>query len=511
MSQDSRSTTAPAPFNKSTASIILRTCENVEFRAHKEVLSLASPVFEDMFAVPQPSVMAPEDVHAETGLPVISVTETSQTLDTLLRLCYPMDDPVLENVDDACEALEAARKYQMDAIGTKLKMAFAGFVSKSPIRVYAIACTFKLESEAWAAADASMKMRTFDYEPALDKISAGAFYRLLQYRRNSTSSRTRSITSFIFCPRTREQPSPDPSQIPLQSHSFPVFVGWAKRTAPRIPSPPSQTIETRRECSIDGYFPLSFAAESTSTCHIAADIILQSSDNKYFYVHHCILAMASPIFLQMLQDLEANENRSSDSQENCRQYAVPEDSATLLQLLHFCYPSGIEYFLADNLIAVHAVLDAARKYKMGRAERFAKQKWLRLSTDEPLRAYFTAMGNGWETEAREAACHLFFQQDDQYVSEMETVSAGVYHRLLVFRKRCMEARILGLGKSRGPDDRDHWSGVNYGSNSSARDNLYNDYLLALDNKNDLLTHKSEEPQWKTKGQKIIETFLQVEF
>ncbi|KAL6302625.1 hypothetical protein BKA93DRAFT_736598, partial [Sparassis latifolia] len=146
-------TTAAAPFDKPSASIILRTSDNVDFHAHKEVLSLASSVFEDMFAVPQPSVVAPEDVHAETGLPVISVTETSQTLDTLLRLCYPMDDPVLDNVDDAWEVLEAARKYQMDdAIGTKLKTALVVFVSKSPIRVYAIACIFHLESEARAAA-----------------------------------------------------------------------------------------------------------------------------------------------------------------------------------------------------------------------------------------------------------------------------------------------------------------------------------------------------------------------
>ncbi|KAI0372632.1 hypothetical protein BV20DRAFT_939207 [Pilatotrama ljubarskyi] len=105
------------PFTKASADVVLRTPDGVEFRVHRVILSEASPVFENMFKLPQPK---PQPADASSASPttdvpellVIDVTETGHTLDHHLRFCYPMDDPVLE-LGDIAPIIGAARKYDM--------------------------------------------------------------------------------------------------------------------------------------------------------------------------------------------------------------------------------------------------------------------------------------------------------------------------------------------------------------------------------------------------------------
>lgn len=77
----------PHDFNNSpTADVILRSSgpKVVEFRVHKAILSIASPVFEDMFSLPQPVT--------EKALPVCDVSEDAITVEALLRLVYPVEE-----------------------------------------------------------------------------------------------------------------------------------------------------------------------------------------------------------------------------------------------------------------------------------------------------------------------------------------------------------------------------------------------------------------------------------
>lgn len=69
-----------------TADIILRSGgpQVVEFRAHRVILSIASPVFETMFSLPQPGV--------EKTLPVCDLSEDANTVEALLRLIYPIEE-----------------------------------------------------------------------------------------------------------------------------------------------------------------------------------------------------------------------------------------------------------------------------------------------------------------------------------------------------------------------------------------------------------------------------------
>ena len=112
-------TDAAAPFDHLLADVILRSSDNIDFRVFKLFLSLASPVFETMFDLPQPSEGVAPDDETKDGLPVVPVSEDGKTLDALLRFCYPStlaEDPSLENIIFATDVLEVAKKYSLDAI-----------------------------------------------------------------------------------------------------------------------------------------------------------------------------------------------------------------------------------------------------------------------------------------------------------------------------------------------------------------------------------------------------------
>lgn len=88
-------------FTKPTADLALISSDGVIFRVHRIILAEASTFFETMFTLPQPapSVTPPSDHNSAQeeydGLPAIHVTETERVLESLLRLCYPIDDPIL--------------------------------------------------------------------------------------------------------------------------------------------------------------------------------------------------------------------------------------------------------------------------------------------------------------------------------------------------------------------------------------------------------------------------------
>jgi len=119
MSASPTTLSAASPFDHPQADIVLRSSDNIDFRVFKLFLSLASPVFETMFGLPQPSDGVDPDEETKDGLPVMTVSEGSKTLDALLRFCYPStlaEDPSLDGFMLATEILEAAKKYSLDAI-----------------------------------------------------------------------------------------------------------------------------------------------------------------------------------------------------------------------------------------------------------------------------------------------------------------------------------------------------------------------------------------------------------
>jgi BTB/POZ domain len=378
---------ALSPFNEKGADVVLRSHDGVSFYVFKIILSLASPFFKDMFSLPQPP-------QPNEHPPVIPCTEDSRTWDFLLRLCYPVVDPVINNLSDVEHVLEAAMKYQMGAATKTMRKLLLAFVDDNALQVYTVACRLQLEAEARTAArhwrdqclkkslhlgtsgglswDASSDGASF--LPEMNCISAGSLFRLLRYIRSPSTT-----SNFV---------RPD---VPRASES-------GEGT---ILHPPQ---------------------------HHDADIIIRSSDGAEFHVHQLIVSLASPTLLGQI----------SPSQDPLPIINVPENGRTLAKLLELCYPgNGTEW---GNMDSTLAVLQLASKYQMNKVIWLAKLQCMQLIKTDPLRVFFTAIRYGWEQEAREAARYAAdLPIQDIYVPEMEITSAVVYHHLLKYHYECRSA------------------------------------------------------------------------
>jgi len=179
---------ATAPFDHAKADIILRSSDDVYFRVFKLFLSLASPVFETLFDIPQPE-KASDDQEVKDGLFVISLTEDSKTLDALLRFCYPCtlaEDPCLEALKDIVDVLEAARKYSLDAIEKKARQAITTpkILEAEPLGCFAIAHRGLLREETLLAAKHTLTQPLIPiWFQEIDMITATDLLSLLTYHK----------------------------------------------------------------------------------------------------------------------------------------------------------------------------------------------------------------------------------------------------------------------------------------------------------------------------------------
>ena len=126
--------------NALDADIILRVPgpPRRDFRAHKLILSLASPVFKDMFSLPQPTAPTSEGSNATD---IVEVMDPPQALSIVLKIIYPNTSPSLnDNLDTIVECLVIVEKYEMRGAISQLRDALSR--ANVPLRVYAIASRF---------------------------------------------------------------------------------------------------------------------------------------------------------------------------------------------------------------------------------------------------------------------------------------------------------------------------------------------------------------------------------
>ena len=132
------------PFCANDTDIAIRSLGTYEFRVHKLILSLASPIFKDMFTLPQPPADNPG------VLPHVDVEESAVTWKHILLTIYPTPNPVIDDLEDLESLLFTAKKYEMQSIIDTHKMTFEnhGFMRENPLRLYAIACACGFEDQA---------------------------------------------------------------------------------------------------------------------------------------------------------------------------------------------------------------------------------------------------------------------------------------------------------------------------------------------------------------------------
>ena len=167
--------------------VILRSSDNVDFFVLKPVLATVSVVFKDMFELPDaaPEVPPLGGNNQAQGLPLIELTEDSSTLHIVLRLCYPVENPDLSNIEDIRRFLEARRKYMIEAFDETIKDALFRVAVSRPFPVFALASRYGLGDVVNEAAKRMLSLPLTDLsdKSAQKDITGPQYHRLLQYRR----------------------------------------------------------------------------------------------------------------------------------------------------------------------------------------------------------------------------------------------------------------------------------------------------------------------------------------
>lgn len=188
------------PFDASDADLTLRTPDGTTFNVYSRILAIASPVFHDMFTLPQPP---------NAGSPAtVDVSETREVMEVLLRLIYPIEDPPIDTLSLLGDTLVAAHKYDMKSACQSLARLLV-FPPKSmkeqPIRVYAIACRYGLDEAAKLASSYTLHVNILDATPIeeIKFITGYDYYRLLRLHRGrgaAAQSLVASAASPFKCP-----------------------------------------------------------------------------------------------------------------------------------------------------------------------------------------------------------------------------------------------------------------------------------------------------------------------
>ncbi|KAI8982744.1 hypothetical protein BD414DRAFT_442764 [Trametes punicea] len=407
---------AAYPFNKAAADAILRTSDNVDFWVRRSILAEASCIFEDMLSIPQPPPGALNDDDIKDGLPVIRLTEDSQTLDKLLRLCYPIDDPEFTTLDELRPVLEAAMKYMMEEAISLLRNRLVKLGQSQPLRAFAIACALDLTQEAESLVPLAYTAHCA-FVDELKDISAGVYYRVSHYMAKCTSPKHAASGTKKARPVSIATSILDPS-----------------------PSPTPATVHSRADSAET--VPSEFLDSPT------ADVIFRTSDAVDFRLHSALLSLASPVFRRMLDDRQTEQSSgllaksSSDSANACYGVLfVPEDSATLASLLRHIYP--LPRPAPPSFVALKSLLTAAHKYDIVSLLTFLRSALQSYLPGDALRVW--ALAHRFNlSDVRAAAAKSLLRVSYQelrhrYVEELEEIPAADYFRLLVYHDQCGQA------------------------------------------------------------------------
>jgi len=185
---------ASSPFDHPKADLYLLSADGVYFRVFKLFLSLSSPIFEFMLELPQPAAEENTASNFKDGLPVVAVSESSKTLDSFLRFCYPStltEDPDLIKLGDVVDVLEASRKYEVSVIEKRLGRVLATpeVLAQDPYKCFAIACRSGMKKEAGLAAKYTLCLPLIPpMFPEIDMVSSKQLLVLLTYHSRCTAA-----------------------------------------------------------------------------------------------------------------------------------------------------------------------------------------------------------------------------------------------------------------------------------------------------------------------------------
>ena len=143
---------APCDFDAPDADILLRSSDGKEFRVHRLILSLASPVFQGMFKLPQPT-------DPPSQIPSVDLPEHSDILQPFIQYLYPRPPPKVSDISMWAALYAIADKYGAEGVMESLRdVLIPRFLDAHPLRVYALASHWGLEGEAKIASGRALQM-----------------------------------------------------------------------------------------------------------------------------------------------------------------------------------------------------------------------------------------------------------------------------------------------------------------------------------------------------------------
>ena len=184
------------------ADLILRSADQVHFRVHKSLLSIASPFFKDLLSLPQPL-----DSEVVDGLPIVQLSEDAELLSYLIPMLYPVHpvipSPWLE--DQTSSLLAACQKYDMVSIQSLIRAevrcrpSYNSLGSSGAFRTYALASNKGLTPEMENAA-----LLTLDYPMTFETLGEGlrlfegwALRDLVRFRKRCRDNVVACLDSFL--------------------------------------------------------------------------------------------------------------------------------------------------------------------------------------------------------------------------------------------------------------------------------------------------------------------------
>ncbi|KAF8150086.1 hypothetical protein B0H34DRAFT_732383 [Crassisporium funariophilum] len=191
--------TAASPFDDPKADLILRSSDGVHYYIHKLLLSLVSPVFDDMFTIYGDS---PQDTY--DNRPLVAVDDDSSRLFRLLSWCDPRCIRPTTSLQDLQIVLEMADKYSMDSIVRHIRetiLTSTTIIQSAPLKVYAIAIRFRMEDLATKAARETLRLDSLhDHKPIpeLKHITGFALANLLEYHFAHRHNKSHLVTDISW-------------------------------------------------------------------------------------------------------------------------------------------------------------------------------------------------------------------------------------------------------------------------------------------------------------------------
>ncbi|KAM5530307.1 hypothetical protein V8D89_016031 [Ganoderma adspersum] len=197
--------------------VICRSTNDIEFRAHKAVLSVASTTL-------QRKVCSPTLEEGPSGdhiLPVIQFEEEGNVLHIMLQPSYrcATDVPLPSDLADVTAILAALEKYGLHSAQPFVwsfwqRMAFA-----SPLRAYCLAIRVGHVLGAKEAARLVLNRVIDDiYIQELEHIPALAYHRLLNYYEKCRTVKKHELTKLADSLNTSPSPAGKDGKVPVPEH-----------------------------------------------------------------------------------------------------------------------------------------------------------------------------------------------------------------------------------------------------------------------------------------------------